>query len=63
MHDSNQPQTSYQKMSFKPLYTSGAIFLLDKYMLGNSNTNQSLYLAAAGGIGSYAATLIAPKIP
>ena len=50
-------------MSFKPAYVAASIFLLDKYMLGNENTNQSMYLAAAGGVGSYAATLIAPMIP
>lgn len=61
--NSNQPQTTYQNMSLKPLYSAGSVFLLDRYMLGNKNTMQSVYLGAAGGIGSYAASMISPFIP
>ena len=47
----------------KPIAMAGCVVAGDKFLLGESDMNKSLYFAAAGAAGVYAAGLLAPMLP
>ena len=47
----------------KPIAMAACVVAADKYLLGETDMNRSLYFGAAGAIGVYAAGLVAPLIP
>ena len=47
----------------KPIAMAGCVIAGDKFILGETDMNSSLYLGVAGAAGVYAAKLAAPMIP
>ena len=47
----------------KPIAMAGCIIAGDKFLLGESDMNRSLYFGAAGAVGVFAAQMIAPNVP
>jgi hypothetical protein len=47
----------------KPIAMAGCVIVGDKFILGESDMNRSLYIAGAGAAGVYAAGLLAPMLP
>ena len=47
----------------KPLLMAGAVVALDRFVLKNSNLNNSLYFGVAGAIGIYMGGMVAKAIP
>ena len=47
----------------KPIAMAACVIAGDKFILGETDMNKSLYLGAAGAVGVYAAKLAAPLIP
>ena len=47
----------------KPIAMAACVVAADKYLLGETDMNRSLYFGAAGAAGVYAAGLIAPMVP
>ena len=47
----------------KPIAMAGCIIAGDKFLLGESDMNRSMYFGAAGAIGVFAAQMIAPNVP
>ena len=47
----------------KPIAMAGCVIAGDKFILGETDMNSSLYLGVAGAAGVYAAKLVAPMIP
>ena len=47
----------------KPIAMAACVVAADKYILGETDMNRSLYFGAAGAIGVYAAGLVAPLVP
>ena len=47
----------------KPIAMAACVVAGDKFLLGETDMNKSLYLGAAGAVGVYAAKLAAPLIP
>ena len=47
----------------KPIAMAGCVIAGDKFILGETDMNSSLYLGVAGAAGVYAAKLAAPMLP
>lgn len=47
----------------KPIAMAACVVAADKYLLGETDMNRSLYFGASGAAGVYAAGLIAPMVP
>ena len=47
----------------KPIAMAGCIIAGDKFLLGESDMNRSLYFGAAGAAGAFAAQMVAPMVP
>ena len=47
----------------KPIAMAVCVIAGDKFILGETDMNSSLYLGASGAVGVYAAKLVAPMIP
>jgi len=47
----------------KPIAMAGCVLAGDKYILGETDMTQSMWLAGAGAAGVYAAQVIAPLVP
>jgi hypothetical protein len=47
----------------KPMAMAGCVLAGDKYLLGETDMNRSMYFAASAAAGIYAAELIAPMVP
>ena len=47
----------------KPIAMAACVIAGDKFILGESDMNRSLYLGASGAVGVYAAKLVAPLVP
>ena len=47
----------------KPIAMAACVVAADKYLLGETDMNRSLYFGVSGAAGVYAAGLIAPMIP
>ena len=47
----------------KPMAMVGCVIAGDKFILGETDMNSSLYLGVSGAAGVYAAKLVAPLIP
>ena len=47
----------------KPIAMGACVVAADKYLLGETDMNRSLFFGAAGAVGVYAAKLVAPMIP
>ena len=47
----------------KPIAMAACVIAGDKYILGETDMNSSLYLGVSGAAGVYAAKLVAPLIP
>ena len=47
----------------KPIAMGACVVAADKYLLGETDMNRSLYFGAAGAVGVYAAKLVAPLVP
>jgi hypothetical protein len=49
--------------NLKPLLTGAVIIGLDKYALGQTNLNSSIYFGVAGAVRIFAAQIVTPMIP
>ena len=47
----------------KPMAMAGCVIAGDKYLLGETDMNRSLYFGASAAAGIYAAELVSPMIP
>ena len=47
----------------KPLVGAVTVMAIDKFILKNNNTNQTLYFGAAVGAGLYGAAIVTPLMP
>ena len=47
----------------KPIAMAACVVAADKYLLGETDMNRSLYFGVSGAAGVYAAGLIAPMVP
>ena len=47
----------------KPFIMAGCVVVGDKYLLMEQDLTRSLYFGVAGGVGVYAAQLVAPLVP
>jgi hypothetical protein len=47
----------------KPIAMAGCCVLGDKYILGETDMNKSMWFGAAGAAGVYSAQLLAPLVP
>ena len=47
----------------KPIAMAACVIAGDKFLLGETDMNRSLYLGASGAVGVYAAKLVAPLVP
>lgn len=47
----------------KPIAMAACVVAADKYLLGETDMNRSLFFGAAGAVGVYASGLIAPMVP
>ena len=47
----------------KPIAMAACVIAGDKFLLGETDMNRSLYLGASGAVGVYAAKLVAPMLP
>ena len=55
--------SSQMELNTRPLYVAGTAFLLDKFVMGETNTMSSLYFAGAVGAGVYTGELLSKHIP
>ena len=47
----------------KPIAMAGCVLAGDKYILGETNMNRSMWLAGAGAAGVFASQVLAPLVP
>lgn len=47
----------------KPVSTAAAVYVIDQFIMRESNQTKSFYLGIAGGVGAYAGLLVGANLP
>ena len=47
----------------KPVSTAAAVYVIDQFIMRESNQTKSFYLGIAGGVGAYAGLMVGANLP